>query len=54
MGIQPAVVGAAQRAEGSEFKHDRLLKRFVMGCEWLTPDATPVVYDGHHLSVNNR
>jgi hypothetical protein len=31
MGIQPAVVCAAKRVERSEFKHDRLLKRFVMG-----------------------
>jgi hypothetical protein len=31
MGIQPAVMSAAQRVERSEFKHDRLLKRLVMG-----------------------
>jgi hypothetical protein len=37
MGIQPAVMGAAQRAERSEFKHDRLLKRFVVGREWRHP-----------------
>ncbi|PNG41375.1 hypothetical protein A1354_08840 [Pseudomonas asplenii] len=30
-------MGAAQRAEGSEFKHDRLLKRFVMGRDELHP-----------------
>jgi hypothetical protein len=30
MGIQPAVMGAAQRAEGSEFEHDRLLKTRFM------------------------
>jgi hypothetical protein len=31
MRIQPAMMGAAQGVERSEFKHDRLLKRFVMG-----------------------
>ncbi|WP_178129190.1 hypothetical protein [Pseudomonas sp. ANT_J12] len=30
MGIQPAMVGAAQGVERSEFKHDRLLK----GSSW--------------------
>ncbi|MNM97374.1 hypothetical protein D3C81_1098780 [compost metagenome] len=40
MGIQPAVMGAAQRAEGSEFKHDRLLKRFDARCEGRTRRGT--------------
>ncbi|MCY1361285.1 hypothetical protein D9M69_479460 [compost metagenome] len=31
VGIQPAVVSTAERVERSEFKHDRLQKRFVMG-----------------------
>jgi hypothetical protein len=39
MGIQPAVMGATQRAKGSEFEHDRFLKG---------------VNGEHHLSGTHR
>jgi hypothetical protein len=53
MGIQPAMVSTAKRAERSEFKHDRLLK----GSSWGTMaghESGLVVDDGHHPSGNNR
>jgi hypothetical protein len=55
MGIQPAVVSAAQRVERSEFKHDRLLK----GSSWggrPGHEARPWLMTGiiHQASIDKK
>jgi hypothetical protein len=54
MGIQPAMVRAAQGVERSEFKHDRLLKKVRHGAERLSHKREPVVDGQYHPSGTHR